>query len=55
MGGAQLVEVGEDKEEKKPDPVADYTQYYYHYPPPPAPVGVVYDPYSWPDSTCSIM
>ena len=54
MGDAQLVEVGEDKkkEEKKPDPVADYTQYYYHYPPP---VGVVYDPYSRPGSTCSIM
>ena len=57
MGDAQLVEVGEDKkkEEKKPDPVADYTQYYYHYPPPPPPVGVVYDPYSRPGSTCSIM
>ena len=58
MGDAQLVEVGEDKkkEEKKPDPFADYTQYYYHYPPPPPPpVGVVYDPYSRPGSTCSIM
>jgi hypothetical protein len=57
MGGTQLIEVGEDKkkEEKKPDPVADYTQYYYHYPPPPTPVGIVYDPYSRPDSTCSIM
>ncbi|XP_066318750.1 disease resistance protein Pik-1-like [Miscanthus floridulus] len=53
MGDAQLVEVAEDKkEEKKPDPVADYIQYYYHYPPP---VGVAYDPYSRPGSTCSIM
>jgi len=57
MGDAQLVEVAEDKkkEEKKPDPVADYIQYYYHYPPPPPPVGVAYDPYSRPGSTCSIM
>jgi Iap family predicted aminopeptidase len=37
------------------DQVVDYSQYYYHYPPPPAPVGVVYDPYSRPDSTCSIL
>ena len=57
MGDAQLVEVAEDKkkEEKKPDPIADYIQYYYHYPPPPPPVGVAYDPYSRPGSTCSIM
>ncbi|CAL5021210.1 unnamed protein product [Urochloa decumbens] len=63
IGGAQLVQVGEDKKEdkKKPaDPVAEYNQWYYqHYPPPPH--AVVYDHHaagygyhSRPD-TCSIM
>ncbi|CAL4968569.1 unnamed protein product [Urochloa decumbens] len=68
IGGAQLVQVGEDKKEekKKPaDPVAAaaaeymYNQWYY-YPPPP-PHAVVYDHHaagysyhSRPD-TCSIM
>ncbi|WVZ74815.1 hypothetical protein U9M48_022947 [Paspalum notatum var. saurae] len=62
MGGAELVEVGEDKkkEEKKPDPVvvAELPWQYYYYPQPPA---VVYDQqaaagyYSPPGSTCSII
>ncbi|CAL4968560.1 unnamed protein product [Urochloa decumbens] len=62
IGGAQLVQVGEDK--KKPaDPVAaavaEYNQWYY-YPPPP-PHAVVYDHhaagygYHSPPDTCSVM
>ena len=46
MGSAQLVEVSEDKEEKKPDPVVEavamHNQYYYPYPPLPS---IVYDQY----------
>ncbi|CAL5057447.1 unnamed protein product [Urochloa decumbens] len=62
IGGAQLVQVGENKKEdkKKPaDPVAEYNQWYY-YPPPP-PHAVVYDHhaagygYHSPPGTCSIM
>ncbi|CAL4887043.1 unnamed protein product [Urochloa decumbens] len=62
IGGAQLVQVGEDKKEdkKKPaDPVAEYNQWYY-YPPPP-PHAVVYDHhaagygYHTRPDTCSIM
>ncbi|OEL38945.1 hypothetical protein BAE44_0000036, partial [Dichanthelium oligosanthes] len=69
IGGAELVQVGEDKkEEKKPaDPVAaavaEYSQWYYQHYPPPHPVGVVYDHhaaayggyYSRPDPGCSII
>ncbi|CAL4887040.1 unnamed protein product [Urochloa decumbens] len=66
IGGAQLVQVGEDKkEEKKPaDPVAaavaEYNQWYYHhYPPPPHAIvyghhATGYGYHSRPD-TCSIM
>ncbi|CAL4968564.1 unnamed protein product [Urochloa decumbens] len=67
IGGAQLVQVGEDKKEEKKKPadpvavaVAEYNQWYYqHYPPPPH--AVVYDHHAAgygyharPD-TCSIM
>jgi len=55
VGGAELLQVGEDKkEEKKPAPVPDpaaaaaaaaeyYSQLYYHHYPPPHPAGAVYD------------
>ncbi|PAN06739.1 hypothetical protein PAHAL_1G284900 [Panicum hallii] len=71
VGGAELVQVGEDKkEEKKPAPAPTvaapeyYSQWYYHpYPPPPPPhlAGAVYDHHAagygyYPRSdTCSIM
>ncbi|NDW60162.1 hypothetical protein G0P98_27295, partial [Yangia sp. PrR004] len=37
MGGAELVEVGEDKkDDKKPDPVVEFPWHYYYNPQPPA-------------------
>ncbi|CAO2046359.1 unnamed protein product [Urochloa humidicola] len=61
IGGAQLVQVGEDKKEEKKPPAAAAVPDYptWCYAPPPQPASWVYDPYGYhtrQDSTsCSIM